>query len=90
MKELKWREGMTLEERMEAGFKEMLRRFDLQSQEMNEMRQFMVRRFSEINQCFEKIDQRFETMNSKMDGVLMTLRNHDEDIVILQKAVGQK
>lgn len=97
MKELKWREGMTIEQKIDAGFKEVLRRFDIQDQELNGLRQFMNQKFFEINCRFERIDERFERMDErfermdlKMDGVLKTLRNHDEDIAILQKAVGQK
>lgn len=104
MKELKWREGMTIEEKMDAGFgmmtetfKEVFRRMDLQKDEMNDFRRFMSQKLVEINGRFDKVDNRldkmdgrFDKIDSKMDGVLRTLRNHDEDIAVLQKVVGQK
>lgn len=97
MKELHWSKDMAIEEKIEAGFKEVLRRFDIQGQEINELRQLMNRRFFEVDQRFEKMDARFDRMDArfdrmdlKMDGVLRVLHCHDEDFAVLQKAVGQK
>lgn len=90
MKELKWSENMTLEEKVDAGFKlmvegfkEVTRKIDFQGEEIKGLRLYVGQKFNEINQRFEKMD-------TKMDGVLKSLHCHDEDIAMIQKAVGQK
>lgn len=87
MKELKWREGMTIEEKIDAGFKEVLRRFDSQEQEINGLRQFVSQKFSEINNRFAKTDERFDKTDARneirfnqMESVLMTLRSQVYDV----------
>lgn len=79
-----------LAQTMNTGFSGLNRRMDLYEQEMRSFRQFVGQKFVKIDERFDKMDERFDRMDSKMDGVLKTLRNHDEDIAVLQKAVGHK
>lgn len=71
MKELKWRADMTIEEKIDAGFKEVLRQIGSQSQEMNEFRRFMNQKLVEINGRFDKTDARVDARFSQLEMAVM-------------------
>lgn len=87
MKELKWRDGMTIEEKIDAGFKAVLRRFDSQEQEINGLRQFVSQKLVELNGRFDKVDERFDKTDARneirfnqVESALMTLRGQVYDV----------
>lgn len=67
MKDLKWRSDMSVEEKLEAGFKAVLGQLDAQEQEIIGLRQFMGQKLVEINGRFTKMDERFDTADARAD-----------------------
>lgn len=74
MKELEWREDMTVGEKVDAGFKlmvetfkEVFRKMDLQQSEMREFRQYVGKKFADVNDRFSKIDERFQKVDERFD-----------------------
>lgn len=80
MKELKWRDNMSVEEKLEAGFKAVLGQLDAQRQEINGLRQFMGKKLIEVGERFDKTDARTELQFKQMESAVRMLRSEIFDV----------